>query len=162
MQQFLLLLPLCYLLAISVPLAVTDIREHRLPNKLTLSAAILTLTSLAAASLISGDWQALISALVAALATFLIGWLLAARAAIGMGDIKLLLSLNAYAGYLSPLLPVISLTVALLAATLINSIFLLRRRLSIQSSIALGPYLLLGFFVAVAPSAFDVTAAAWS
>lgn len=162
MQHFFLLLPLGYLLAIAVPLAVTDFREHRLPNKLTLSAALLTLASLAAASLIGGDWQALSSALVAALATFLIGWFLAARAAIGMGDIKLLISLNAFTGYLSPFLPLISLAVALLAATLINIILLLGRRLSIQSSIALGPYLLLGFFVVVAPSAFEVTAAAWS
>ena len=162
MQQVFLLIPLGYLIAISIPLAITDIREHRLPNKLTLSAALLTITSLAAASVVSGDWQALIFALVAALATFLIGWFLAARAAIGMGDIKLLISLNAFAGYLSPLLPLISMAVALLAATLTSAIFLFGRRLSWQSSIALGPYLLLGFFVAVAPSAFEVTVAAWS
>lgn len=162
MQHVFLLFPFGYLIAISIPLAITDIREHRLPNKLTLSAALLTITSLVAASVVSGDWQALISALVAALATFLIGWFLAARAAIGMGDIKLLISLNAFAGYFSPLLPLISMAVALLAAILISAIFLFGRRLSLQSSIALGPYLLLGFFVAVAPSTIEVTVAAWS
>lgn len=162
MQHVFLFIPLVYLIAISIPLAITDIREHRLPNQLTLSAALLTITSLAAASTVSGDLQALIWALISALSTFLIGWLLAARAAIGMGDIKLLISLNAFAGYLSPLLPLISLAVAFLAATLISSIFLFRRRLSWQSSIALGPYLLLGFFVAVAPRAIEVTVAAWS
>ena len=162
MQQVFLLIPFGYLIAISIPLAITDIQERRLPNKLTLSAALLTITSLAAASLVSGDWQALISALVSALSTFLIGWFLAARAAIGMGDIKLLISLNSFAGYLSPLLPLLTMAIALLAATLISSIFLFWKRLSWQSSIALGPYLLLGFFVAVAPSAFEVTVAAWS
>jgi leader peptidase (prepilin peptidase)/N-methyltransferase len=161
-QHFLLLIPLGYLIAISIPLAITDIREHRLPNKLTLSAALLTIASLAAASLMSGDWQALTSALIAAITTFFIGWFLAARAAIGMGDIKLLISLNAFAGYLSPLLPLISMAIAFLAATLISSIFLFGKRLNLQSSIALGPYLLLGFFVAVTPSALEATAEAWS
>lgn len=162
MQAALLLIPFIYLVAISIPLSITDIREHRLPNRLTLSAALVTLTCLSAATWLSTDWLALLSALVAATVTFLIGWFLAAKSAIGMGDIKLLISLNAFAGYLSPLLPILSLTIALVAATLVSSIFLLRKRFSLQSSIALGPYLLLGFFVAATPGTLEVTAAALS
>lgn len=157
-----LLTPFVYLVVISIPLAITDIREHRLPNRLTLSAALVTVSCLFVATWLSSDWLALLSALVAATITFLFGWFLAAKSAIGMGDIKLLISLNAFAGYLSPLLPILSLTIALVSATLVSSIFLLRKRVSLQSSIALGPYLLLGFFVAATPGTLEVTAAAWS
>jgi len=162
MQAALLLIPFVYLAAISIPLAITDIREHRLPNRLTLSAALVTVSCLFVATSLSSDWLALLSALVAATITFLFGWFLAAKSAIGMGDIKLLISLNAFAGYLSPLLPILSLTIALVSATLVSSIFLLRKRVSLQSSIALGPYLLLGFFVAATPGTLEVTAAALS
>lgn len=162
MQAALLLIPFIYLMAISIPLAVTDIREHRLPNRFTISAAVVTLTCLLVATWMSSDWPSLISALAAATITFLVGWILAAKSAIGMGDIKLLVSLNAFAGYLSPLLPVLSLTIALVSATLVSSIYLLRKRVSLQSSIALGPYLLLGFFLAVTPGTLEVTAAALS
>jgi len=162
MQAAVLLIPFVYLAAISIPLAITDIREHRLPNRLTLSAALVTVSCLFVATSLSSDWLALLSALVAATITFLFGWFLAAKSAIGMGDIKLLISLNAFAGYLSPLLPILSLTIALVSATLVSSIFLLRKRVSLQSSIALGPYLLLGFFVAATPGTLEVTAAALS
>ena len=162
MQAAVLLTPFVYLMAISIPLSITDIREHRLPNRLTISAALVTFICLFVATWISTDWPALISALVAATITFLVGWFLAAKSAIGMGDIKLLVSLNAFAGYLSPLLPILSLTIALISATLVSSIHLWRKRVSLQSSIALGPYLLLGFFVAATPETLEVTAAALS
>lgn len=162
MSKFLILLPFFYLTAIAVPLAIIDFRQHRLPNKLTISAALLTLGCLTAASWISGDWPRLLVALAAATITFLMGWFLAARSAIGMGDIKLLVSLNAFAGYFSPLLPLISLTIGLVLALLISSVSLFLKKLTLSSSIALGPYLLLGFFAAVTPEAIEITAAAWS
>ncbi len=162
MQHFLLLVPFVYLVAISIPLATIDLREHRLPNRLTLSAATLTLGCLATSAWLGGSWSPLISALTAAGVTFLSGWLLAAREAIGMGDIKLLISLNAFAGYFSPLLPLLALAIALLAASLIGLIALFRKRLNLHSSIALGPYLLAGFFIAVTPSALAITAEVWS
>lgn len=162
MDRLLLLFPLGYLLAISIPLAVIDLREHRLPNKLTISAIAVTLFCLVASTWLSRDWLALFSALVAAAATFLIGWLLAARSLVGMGDIKLLVSLNAFAGYLAQLLPLLSLAVAMILATVVSSVSLFRKRLTMQSSIALGPYLLLGFYLAVIPRAVEITAVAWS
>lgn len=162
MQAALLLIPFLYLLAISIPLAITDIREHRLPNRLTLSAALVTLVCLVAVAWLDAHWLALISALIAAIVTFLIGWFLASKSAIGMGDIKLLISLNAFAGYLSPLLPILSLTIALVSATIVSSVSLLRKRLGLQSSIALGPYLLLGFFIAATPGTLEATVGALS
>lgn len=162
MQNLFLLIPFGYLVVIALPLAIIDIREHRLPNTLTLSAAVVTMLCLGMHSALSGNWQAFISASIAALLTFLVGWLLAAKAAIGMGDIKLLISLNAFAGYFSPLLPLLGLTIALMAAVILNAFFLLGKKLTMQSSIALGPYLLAGFFIAVTPSAAEFTVAAWS
>jgi leader peptidase (prepilin peptidase)/N-methyltransferase len=162
MQSILLLVPFLYLCAIAFPLAIVDLREHRLPNKWTLSAALITISCLAGTSALSGDWLAYLQSLGAAAITFLIGWFLAAKEAIGMGDVKLLVSLNAFAGYLSPLLPLVAFAAAMVAASMVGAISLLRRRVTRESSIALGPYLLGGFFLTVAPSALSATAGVWS
>lgn len=66
--------------------------------------------------------------------------------------------LNAIAGFFSPLLAVISLTAGLVIATLMSLILYLLRRMTMKSLLPLGPYLLLGFFLSVGPSAFFIAA----
>lgn len=104
----------------------------------------------------------LLIALSMAISTFLMGWLLAAKGGIGMGDIKLLVSLNAIAGYLSPLLPLLAMTLGFVFATVISGARIVLKRLSPAGAIALGPYLLIGFFITVLPAAYVTTAEAWS
>lgn len=162
MSQLIALVPLFYLLVISIPLAVIDFKEHRLPNQFTLSAIAVTLSCLLIDSFLTGQSLPLAVAAAYSLGTFLIGWWLAAREGIGMGDVKLLVSLNAISGYLSPVLPLVGMTIGFLAATLISGIRILLRKLSPSSAIALGPYLLVGFFVSVLPAAIATTAEALS
>jgi leader peptidase (prepilin peptidase)/N-methyltransferase len=162
MSEFVIIAPLVYLLIIGFPLALIDMREHRLPNRLTLSSALLAAVAVLWAAFLTGEWERSLLALTIGLATFLIGWLLAAKNFIGMGDIKLLISLNTLAGYFYPLLPVLSMTLGFVLASVVSGLRLLLRKIDAASSIALGPYLLLGFYLSVYPTAAVSTAEALS
>jgi leader peptidase (prepilin peptidase)/N-methyltransferase len=162
MSQLIVLVPIIYLVAIAIPLSVIDLREHRLPNRFTLSAIAVTFSFLIVSALLTGHWLQFAMAATYSTGTLLIGWWLAAKEGIGMGDVKLLISLNAISGYYSPLLPLFGMTFGFLAATLVSGIRILLRKLSPSGAIALGPYLLAGFFVSVLPVAISTTAEVWS
>ncbi len=158
----LILIPIAYLALLAIPLAVIDIREHRLPNSMTISTIALTAVSLTATAILEGGWLSPLWGVLAGLLTFLVGYQLAKKDAIGMGDVKLLTSMNAIAGYFNPLLPLLSLTAGLVLATLVSIITMIFTKLDMKSPIPLGPYLLIGFFAAVSPAAVETTAGAWS
>ena len=162
MSDLLILIPIFYIALLAIPLAITDVREHRLPNPMTLSAILVTLVSLCAAAFFPILLPSALSGLLAGGLTFALGLLLAKKDAIGMGDVKLLTSLNAIASYFSPLLMIISLTSGLVLATLVSSLLMLTKKVTLKQSLPLGPYLLIGFFVCVGPSAFLLTAEALS
>ncbi len=158
----LILIPIAYLALLAIPLAVIDIREHRLPNSMTISTIALTAVSLTATAILEGGWLSPLWGVLAGLLTFLVGYQLAKKDAIGMGDVKLLTSMNAIAGYFNPLLPLLSLTAGLVLATLVSIITMIFTKLDMKRPIPLGPYLLIGFFAAVSPAAVETTAGAWS
>ena len=59
-----------YLLAVAWPLARTDIREHRLPNKYTLPAIAIAFTAELIAAAISDQWFSFLVALIYGVAGF--------------------------------------------------------------------------------------------
>lgn len=158
----LILIPIAYLALLAIPMSVIDIREHRLPNSMTVSTIALTAASLLVIAILEGGWLSALWGIFAGSITFLVGYQLAKKDAIGMGDVKLLTSMNAIAGYFNPLLPLLSLTAGLVLATLVSIITMFFTKLDMKSPIPLGPYLLIGFFAAVSLAAFETTAAAWS
>lgn len=158
MTELIVLLPILYIAIIAIPLAITDFQRHRLPNPMTVSAMAVTVLCLLAIGFISSSWLKPLTGLLAGVLTFWIGLLLANRAALGMGDVKLLCSLNAVAGYFSPMLAVVSVTAGLVLATLASLVLYFFGRISLKSSLPLGPYLLFGFFVCVGPPALFLTA----
>lgn len=162
MFEFIALVPFAYVAAIAVPLAIIDFRQHRLPNVLTVSSIAVTLLSLVLGALFTGEVTRSSLAIVAGLLTFIIGFQLAKREGIGMGDVKLLTSLNAIAAYLATLLPILSMTVGLVIASIISLVHVGRRKINLESPIPLGPYLLLGFFLVCTPAVFEATAEALS
>lgn len=162
MADLIILVPIAYLAMLSVPLAITDFREHRLPNPMTISAIAVTLASLIALAIFTSVWIGPMAGFLSGGFTFWIGLLLAKRDAIGMGDVKLLTSLNAIAAYFSPVLAAISLTAGLVLATFASAVLIIFKKLTLKASLPLGPYLLLGFFICVGPSVFEVTAEALS
>jgi leader peptidase (prepilin peptidase)/N-methyltransferase len=117
----LLLVPLAYLAAVSVPLAVTDAREHRLPNALVLPGLALSLW--AAVGVGMRDPPLLLAASAAALAAAALFGAGRMLGAVGMGDVKLgvLLAGLATATDARALVPATLATAVLLASVAFGS-----------------------------------------
>ena len=152
MAKLVLLIPIALVLAFAVPLAIRDFKEHRLPNSYTLPLIAVTAVSLAGYGLFAGEYQKLLASLVAMVLTFLIGWLLARFADLGMGDVKLLISLNGWLAWHDGWLVLISLALGLLTANVFAIAIWIKKK-DPKEHIALGPFLLLGFcLAAISPS----------
>jgi leader peptidase (prepilin peptidase)/N-methyltransferase len=156
--ELLLLLPMMVLIAFSWQLATIDLKEHRLPNQFTLPLIAVTGSCLMVYGAITGQWQKLFQTLLAMLLSFAIGWLLARFADLGMGDVKLLVSLNGWLAWHEPWLIAISLAIGLMAANVLALAVWIKRK-DPKEHIALGPFLLLGFYLtAFLPSWQIITA----
>lgn len=143
---------LLVLAAASVPLAVIDVREHRLPNRITvpLVPAIAALLALAAWG--TGAWDRLARALLAGAALFLAYLLLhvAYPAGMGFGDVKLAPTLGMALGWWS-WDAVLWGTVAAFALSAASSLALLAsRRASLRSAVPFGPFMLAGAWIVIA------------
>ena len=147
MAELVLLIPIALLLAVTVPMAATDFKEHRLPNKYTYPLIAVTGLTLLGFGLYSGEMEKLASSLLAMGATFLIGWLLARFADLGMGDVKLLIPLNGWLVWHDGWLVLISLALAMLTANVFAIAIWIKKK-DPKEHIALGPFLLLGFYLA--------------
>ena len=136
----------------TVPLTVIDIRQRRLPNRLTLPAIAVTFAALAGAAALKGDWQRFGIASAWGAGGFILGLLLNLRNLLGMGDVKLLVSLLPLLAWLGAETPLYGLLAAFAAAGLVLLGKFAVGRLRLDSTLALGPYLLLGFWLAAASS----------
>jgi leader peptidase (prepilin peptidase)/N-methyltransferase len=139
------LLGAAYLGIFSIPLAIIDIRERRLPNKLTLPAIAITLTGLLGAA----DWNRMAVAVLCGVSLFTVGTLLSFKGWLGMGDAKLLVSIGLTLGWYGAELLAMGLALAFGLAGLVVLIRVATNRITKSSTIALGPYLLLGFWLAL-------------
>ncbi len=162
MAELILLIPIGYLLLASVPLVVTDIREHRLPNRFTYPAILLAFAGTGFTALSQGAHLELISAHLSSSATFGIGYLLAKYASFGMGDVKLITATNHLLAWFSPWLVLFALTASFVLASLVSLFGLISRKLSWQTPVAMGPYLLAGFFMSVGLPTAEFTVVALS
>lgn len=158
MAELVLFIPIAFLLAVSVPLAATDFKAHRLPNKYTYPLIVVTGFTLLGFGLYSGETQRLTSSLLTMTLTFLIGWLLARFADLGMGDVKLLIALNGWLAWHDGWLVLLALALALLTAN-VFAISIWIKKKDPREHIALGPFLLLGFYVAAFLPSFRIITA---
>jgi len=89
-----------------IPLIITDWRERRLPNPLTLALAVVVVATLVVGAIASGrsDWvvQALLGALAFAGAPLVIH--LIRPASMGFGDVKLTAGLGLLIGWYDPIM----------------------------------------------------------
>ena len=136
-----------YLVAVSWPLTVIDIRERRLPNRLTLPVFPITLLGQGAAVFLGAEVSRLFGSLLAAFIAFAIALLLNHIAGPGMGDVKLIAGITFALAWFNPFLPAAAILVAFIAAGAASLVLLVLRKTRMGSSIALGPYLLFGFVV---------------
>ncbi|NDA12913.1 MAG: hypothetical protein EBZ10_01355, partial [Actinobacteria bacterium] len=91
-----------------------------------------------------------------------IGYLLAKYADVGMGDVKLLSATNLLLAWYSPWLVLFALTLSFTLASLVSAIGMLLGKLTWKTPVAMGPYLLLGFFVFAGYPLLRITAEALS
>ena len=145
------LLGVGFFAATTIPLIVIDLRERRLPNKITLPGIAISLLGIA----LTLDWMKVLIALGASAAIFGVGTLLSLRGYIGMGDVKLMTGLGLLLTWFSPHLLWQSLLWMFVSAGVFVLGGMLFKKITTRSTIALGPYLLVGFWLVV-------TGPAWS
>jgi leader peptidase (prepilin peptidase) / N-methyltransferase len=141
----------CWLAALAVPLAVTDMLVRRLPDPLTAAAFAGTGAFLVAAAVTGSAWPSLVragagAAVVAGLFTVLA---LARPGSAGLGDAKLALSVGALTGWLGwdVLLSALFASFALTACY--GLVLLALRRGTLRTTVPFGPFLLAGCIGAV-------------
>jgi leader peptidase (prepilin peptidase)/N-methyltransferase len=142
-------LGLGYLALTAWPLAKTDIKQRRLPNKYVLPAFPITLLGQIAAGIATGLWWNMLWATLAMLVTFALSLGVNRLGLLGMGDVKLMSAIALALGWYSVALPVIALLISFLVAGLVAAVLLVMRKIRLGGSMPLGPYLLLGFFGAI-------------
>ena len=144
-SELLALIPALYLLAVAWPLAVIDLREHRLPNRLVLPAYPIALVSQLVATIISLDWARFLVSVLCSLVVLVIGIIANYFDVLGMGDVKLAGALALVLGYFNIYLPIVAIGIAFVLAFGVIILLLFKGRVSLGTSIPLGPYLLLSF-----------------
>ena len=130
-----------YVAAVSVPLVIIDIREHRLPNRLVVPGLVLALVcGVLEVVLTSGlGWMPLLSGVVA----FAVFALLSRFGGLGMGDVKLAAVLGVASGFLGGEATIGSFALAFVFGGFAALVLWLFKR---RGSLAFGPFLLLGFW----------------
>ena len=144
------ILPALYVAVASIPLAWIDVREHRLPNMWVLPGYIVLLIGLGGVWVSSGEFPAL--AVGSAIAYFAFMFLLSLIGGMGMGDVKLAGVLGGAAGLLGLTAAVLSPVVGFIAGGVISLVFMVATKAGRKARIPFGPFMLLGFWVAVALS----------
>nr|WP_281069700.1 A24 family peptidase [Nesterenkonia lacusekhoensis] len=127
-------------------LALIDLREHRLPNRIIYPWALFTLALLPLLGLLLGDGSAVLRAVAAGLtwALVFLGIRLVHPPSLGMGDVKLVLVLGVYAGFLGWSAVGAAVVLSCLSGGLVSAVLLVTRRASRHTAIPFGPFLLLG------------------
>jgi leader peptidase (prepilin peptidase)/N-methyltransferase len=118
-----------------------------LPNRLTLPLLPITFLGQSIAVLLGEEaWRLLESFLISVFA-FVVALVLNRTAGLGMGDVKLIAGITFALAWFNPFLPALAILIAFVLAGVVSLSLLALRKTRMGSSIALGPYLLLGFLV---------------
>ncbi|WP_204985286.1 prepilin peptidase [Micromonospora globbae] len=137
----------------AVPLVFIDTQVHRLPDILTLPAVagVFALLTVGAATDASWDhlFDAVICAAVAAAAFLVLGLIMGSRS-MGLGDIKLLISVTALLGWWGWSSALAGVYLGLLSAGLVGVVLLIGRRIRLGAHIAVGPFFIAGAVVMLA------------
>jgi leader peptidase (prepilin peptidase) / N-methyltransferase len=151
------LLPALLVLTWSLVVATAIDLEHRIiPNRLTYRLPFVLITLLALAAWMDDTWPDLVRGGVAGfaipaavLALSELFRLLRGKSGMGMGDIKLLVSIGLVVGYLGGYELIVFAYGTLLAAILVVVVLLATGRAKLASRIPFGPYLAAGALLAI-------------
>ena len=145
------LLGAAYLAIFTIPLVVIDLRERRLPNKITLPAIAITAVGVS----LTLDWSRVGVAVLCAGVLIVAGTALSFKGWLGLGDVKLLVPIGLTLGWFGWETLAIGLGLAFLFAGGFVLVRMAMQKITATSTIALGPFLLFGFWVAVIQPAWS-------
>lgn len=142
-----LAIPALYFFVVAFPLVWIDLKERRLPNRLTLPGLALSALGLVSAAFLGEPLKALASFGVA-LALFIVGVFLSFRGWLGMGDVKLLSGVSLVVGAFDLSLVPILLGSVLVCVVVYAALFYTRQLKS--NRFALGPAICLSYLLCLA------------
>lgn len=147
----LVLVAFLYLAAITVALALIDIDVHKLPNVIVLPAYAVVAVLLTAASIVSGDYAALLRAAIAMAALFLAYFAMAFAypAGMGLGDVKLAGVLGLYLGWVGWGAVIVGALGAFILGGIYAFVLILGKRANRKSGIPFGPWMLVGAWLGI-------------
>lgn len=149
MDQLPLELAAVLLIGASVPLAVFDIRYHRLPNVFTYSMIVVALAGTLVSAAISGNWRGLALALALNITVTLIGFGLFWFGGLGLGDVKYLASTNQILAFVALELVLLALAIAVISAAVFGLVLAAVKRMRMKDKLAFGPFLVFGYAAAL-------------
>ena len=151
--QWSLLPAYLFLGVIGAALTLIDLDVHRLPDLIVLPSYPIVFVLLLVPTVVTGQWGALLRAVLAALALFGVYLALAlvspGGGGLGFGDVKLAGLLGLGLGWLGWGPVVVSVLAAFVTGGVIALALLLARRATRSSHIAFGPSMILGAWVAL-------------
>jgi len=151
--QWSLLPAYLYLGAVGCALTLIDLDVHRLPDLIVLPSYPVGFVLLLVPTVVTGQWDWLLRAVLGGLALFLLYLVLAlvspGGGGLGFGDVKLSGVLGLLLGWLGWGPVVVSVLAAFVIGGLIALALLLSGRASRSSHIAFGPSMILGAWVAL-------------
>jgi leader peptidase (prepilin peptidase) / N-methyltransferase len=138
--------------AAAVVLAGVDLARHRLPDRVTYPAAVVCAAALGVDAALTGTWGALVRAAAGALVAYGLatGARLISPAGLGGGDVKLLGLLGLVLGWAGWGVLVGGVLAGFLIGALGSLLLMAAGRAGWRTSIAFGPPLLAGAYVALA------------
>jgi len=90
--ETILLIPIAYLLIVSVPIMIGNIRESRIKNKYVLPGYLVWLVSAITYTALSGNWlNELVLPLVIGLSLLIAFTMISSSGIVGMGDVKIII-----------------------------------------------------------------------
>jgi leader peptidase (prepilin peptidase) / N-methyltransferase len=142
-----------YLGAVGAALTLIDLDVHRLPDLIVLPSYPIVFMLLLVPTVVSGQWGALLRAVLAGLALFVVYLVLAlvspGGGGLGFGDVKLAGVLGLLLGWLGWSPVIVSVLAAFVIGGVIALILLLVGKASRSSHIAFGPSMILGAWLAL-------------
>jgi len=139
---------MAYVAAVTGPLIVIDVRSRRLPNRLVLPGYVVAAATLVAVSVSQGTIP--LTSLVSSASYVLFLFALSFAGGMGMGDVKLAGVLGSAAGLAGPSAAVLSPLLAFGLGGLASAVILTTHRGTRGTRIPFGPFMLIGFWIAVA------------
>lgn len=139
-----------WFVALGLLLAVIDLRELLLPNRVLLPGTLVTVALLTLAAAVDGSWPDLWRALLAGAACFalLLVMALISPASLGMGDVKLAALLGLVLGWLGWPAVLMGLFLGFVIQAVAGLLLLAVQRAGRRTELPFGPALLVGTLVA--------------